>query len=135
MTDYFAQLNLHEPFDREDVTRLAIHSCLDIHRVDWLRSYLLVDGSRMLCWYQALDAESVRFVVRQQGLEGASVWNAAVDFDGEPESVESDAAHLVVDIQLAASAAQDAESVKRGVIVALEGRYAIAGTLNSANGN
>jgi hypothetical protein len=43
--------------------------CFDLHRVDWIRSFLSSDGARMLCWYRAPDAESVRIAMRQLGAD------------------------------------------------------------------
>lgn len=76
MSDYFSILTLSQPIDEDGVRRLAIHACLDLHRVEWIRAYIDDNGTRMLCWYRALDAESVRLVLRQQGSTEASVWPA-----------------------------------------------------------
>jgi hypothetical protein len=76
MSDYFSILLLSQPVDHRGVRRLALHACLELYRVRWLRSYLAVDGSRMLCWYQAPDAEAVRLVLRRQGSAEAAVWPA-----------------------------------------------------------
>jgi hypothetical protein len=42
--------------------------CFRLHRVRLLRSYLAADRLRMVCVYQALDAESVRLAQRHAGL-------------------------------------------------------------------
>jgi cation diffusion facilitator CzcD-associated flavoprotein CzcO len=70
MSDYLAVLPLDAPLDLDGVRRLALHACLALHRVDWQRCYVPADGTRMLCWYWARDAESVRLVLRQQGTAG-----------------------------------------------------------------
>ncbi|MBS9402303.1 DUF4242 domain-containing protein [Halomonas sp. TRM85114] len=74
MNDFVSILPLVAPLDRDGLRRLAIHACLELHRVRWRRSYLAADGQRMLCWYQARDAESIRLVLRQQGSAAAAVW-------------------------------------------------------------
>lgn len=51
MSDFIPVLPLAAPLDRDSLRRLAIHACLELHRVRWLRSYVASDGSRMLCWY------------------------------------------------------------------------------------
>jgi len=58
------------------VHEMATHAggCFNIHRVDWLRSFLSSDGGRMLCWYRAPDAESVRNAMRQLGGDLSKVW-------------------------------------------------------------
>ncbi len=48
-------------------------SCFDLHQVTWVRSYLAEDGRRMLCWYRAVDAESVRLALRKLGADLAGV--------------------------------------------------------------
>jgi hypothetical protein len=55
---------------REDERRW----CLDQHRVRWSRSYLSTDGRRMLCLYEAPDAESVRVAQREAGLPVERLW-------------------------------------------------------------
>jgi hypothetical protein len=53
-------------------------SCLEMHRVQFLRSYFSADRQRMLCMYQAPDVESVRVANRQVGLPFESAWRANV---------------------------------------------------------
>lgn len=52
--------------------------CLDQHRIRFLRSYLSSDKKRMICVYEAPDAESVRTANRQAGLPFDSVWTASL---------------------------------------------------------
>lgn len=99
MGDFISLLPLTAPLDRNELRRLAIHACLELHRVRWLRSYVATDGSRMLCWYQAADAESVRLVLRQQGAANAPVWPAKVHGPPEPASIDS-ANCIVVELDL-----------------------------------
>ncbi len=78
LSDFVSLVTLHRPLDAGEIDRLTRHSCLDIHRVQWLRCYLAKDSSRMLCWYRAPDAESVRLVLRHQDLGSALVWPVRV---------------------------------------------------------
>jgi hypothetical protein len=48
--------------------------CFQLHRVRLLRSYLSNDRLRMVCLYQATDAESVRIAQRRAGLPPDRVW-------------------------------------------------------------
>ena len=48
--------------------------CLEQHRVNWARSFLSTDGRRMLCFYEAPDAESVRLAQREAELPVDVVW-------------------------------------------------------------
>lgn len=42
--------------------------CLDLHEVSFIRSYFSASGTRMICLYEAPDAESVRISQRKAGL-------------------------------------------------------------------
>jgi hypothetical protein len=48
--------------------------CFQLHRIRLLRSHLSMDRLRMICLYQAPDAESVRLVQRQAGLPADRIW-------------------------------------------------------------
>jgi hypothetical protein len=54
----------------EDIQALedSGQGCLDRHRVRFMRSYFSSDRTRMLCLYEAPDAESVRIAQREAGL-------------------------------------------------------------------
>jgi hypothetical protein len=67
-------------FDRppsdDDLTAAGIRErpCLGVYRVAWRRSVLSEDRLRMVCEYEAPDAESVRRVQREAGNEFDRVW-------------------------------------------------------------
>lgn len=48
--------------------------CLDTHRVRFVRTYFSADRRRMICLYQAPDAESVRIAQREAGMPVETVW-------------------------------------------------------------
>ncbi|MFN7975873.1 MAG: DUF4242 domain-containing protein [Acidobacteriota bacterium] len=50
--------------------------CLQTYRVRWVRSYLSLDRKRMVCEYEAPDAEAVRDVQREAAAPYERVWNA-----------------------------------------------------------
>lgn len=54
--------------------------CLEAHQVRFVRSYFAADRRRMVCVYDAPDAEAVRTVQRQAGLPFTQIW-AAQFFD------------------------------------------------------
>jgi len=81
MENYVAILTLSPPLDAGGLHRLWRQACLDLYRVEWVRAYLSQDGGRVLCWYRAPDAESVRFILRQLGDGGGPVWRSEVSPD------------------------------------------------------
>ncbi len=52
--------------------------CLDLHGVHYLRSYVSSDGLRVVCLFEAPDAESVRIVNRQVGMPYERIWTATI---------------------------------------------------------
>ena len=48
--------------------------CLSIYNVTWKRSVLSADRMRMVCEYEAADAETVRKVQRQAAAPFERVW-------------------------------------------------------------
>jgi hypothetical protein len=50
--------------------------CLDLHRVHFLRTYFSADRRRMVCLYEAPDAESVRRAQKQIEMPLDDVWKA-----------------------------------------------------------
>jgi hypothetical protein len=71
-------------FDRppsdDDLTAAGMRErpCLDLYGVAWRRSVLSVDRLRMVCEYEAPDAESVRKVQREAGNSFERVWPGSV---------------------------------------------------------
>ncbi|SFU72890.1 flavin-containing monooxygenase [Halomonas korlensis] len=100
MDDFASILPLTAPLDRDGLRRLAIHACLELHRVRWRRGYLAADGQRLLCWYQARDAESVRLVLRQQGAAAAAVWPVMLMGGMAREVLEGTSDRVLVELPL-----------------------------------
>src|SRR5688500_17389136 len=120
MDDYFSILPLPQPLDRDGVRRLARQACSDLYRVKWLGGFLAVDGLRMLCSYRAPDAESVRFVLRQQGSTGA-VWPAELSGASVSEPLQAGREAVAVEFEFDARRdAQAAASTMRAVSAGLE---------------
>lgn len=65
-----------EPVSLEDLQAIEDGAawCLELHKVTFLRTYFSVDRMRMLCLYQAPDAESVRLAQQQAGMPFDRVW-------------------------------------------------------------
>ena len=52
------------------------NACLEAHRVRFVRSLVSSDGLRVICEYEAPDAETVRLANRKMGLPFDRVWAA-----------------------------------------------------------
>lgn len=68
--------NFDRPQSDEDLSAGGIRErpCLDLYGVVWRRSLLSADRLRMVCEYEAPDAESVRRVQREAGNGFERVW-------------------------------------------------------------
>lgn len=61
--------------DRElSAVEARMAPCLDMHDVRWVRSYMSEDRQRMICEYEARDAESVRKVQHEAQAKFDRVW-------------------------------------------------------------
>ena len=72
------------PLSQEDLTatETRMAPCLGLYRVRWIRSYWSADRRRMICEYDAPDAQSVRSVQREAEAKFDQIWPA--DVLGEP---------------------------------------------------
>lgn len=69
---------LEKPLRAEELaaSQEARRLCFEMHRVRFIRSLISRDGLRVICEYEALDAESVRQANRKAGLPFDRVWTA-----------------------------------------------------------
>jgi len=135
MSDYFAVIQLTPPLDHDGVRRLSRHSCLDIHRVQWLRSYVASDGAQMLCWYQAHDAESVRMVLRQLDSTETEAWSAEIGDDTEQAPTDDSGERVVAEIDLEEPASDTMTSMRTAIVTALgDAGQKVTCTFMSTNG-
>lgn len=67
------------PMSEDEIRAVADEGgCSDLHRVFLRRSYLSPDGLRMICVYEAPDAEAVRLLQRSNGLPYDRIWTSSV---------------------------------------------------------
>jgi hypothetical protein len=85
-THMFLRRRFDQPLSVDDVHARARNSdwCYAIHKVDWRGSFLSTDGHTLLCWFTAIDAESVRIALRQSGAEANDLWPGTVHESSEP---------------------------------------------------
>ena len=69
-----------EPLSDEEHGQLGrrLDQCLAQHGARWLRSYLSSDHRRMVCEFEAPDAEAVRTSYRSAGIAFDRAWTAEV---------------------------------------------------------
>ena len=108
MSDVFYLRPMTPPLSLEGALQMArdAGSCFHLHRVDWIQSYLAADGGRMLCWYQAPDAESVRIALRQLGADMSAVWPGTQTGD-EAGTTSAPGDYVVIEYALDDAAGRD----------------------------
>lgn len=69
-----------EPLSPDDVPKMAAETqCLELYRVKPVCSYLMPDRKRLVCVFQAPDAEALRSVGRANGFPpGSIVWSSTL---------------------------------------------------------
>jgi cation diffusion facilitator CzcD-associated flavoprotein CzcO len=135
MSDYFAVIQLTPPLDNDGVRRLSRHSCLDIHQVQWLRSYVASDGAQMLCWYQAHDAESVRLVLRQLDSTGTDALSTEIDDDIDQIPADDSGVRVLAEIALEEPDPEAMTSLRAAAVAALRNAgQNVTCTFTSTNG-
>jgi len=80
MTDVFLERLFEHPLTVEHAQAMGRDGawCFEMHRVDWISSLLAADGRSMVCWFRAVDAESVRLALRTVGADVARTWIGTV---------------------------------------------------------
>ena len=67
------------PLDNQDCRNLAkVVSCFEIYDVHFVESFLSEQRNRLICHFEAPDAESVRQALRGAGLDVDNIWTAKV---------------------------------------------------------
>jgi hypothetical protein len=61
-------------------------ACLQAHGAKWRRSYLAKDRKRMICEFEAADAEQVRESARSAGVPFDRCWTADLYTLDEPRA-------------------------------------------------
>jgi hypothetical protein len=76
MSRIVVERNFATPQSDEDMKIVADRErpCLDVYNVTWKRSLIGADRMRMVCEYEAADAETVRKVQREAAADFDRVW-------------------------------------------------------------
>ena len=80
MSRIIVERNFDTPQSDSDMATVADRErpCLGIYNVQWKRSLLSTDRRRMVCEYEAADAETVRKVQREAQAMFDRIWTADV---------------------------------------------------------
>lgn len=76
MAHLIVESTFSTPLTDEEHDRAAkrLDPCLEAHGAKWMRSYLSTDRLRMVCEFEAADAEAVRSSYRSAGERFERVW-------------------------------------------------------------
>jgi len=80
MTHLIVEQTFSTPLTDAEHDRAAkrLNPCLEQHGAHWVRSYLSQDRLRMVCEFEAADAEAVRSSYRSAGMPFDRVWATEV---------------------------------------------------------
>ena len=78
MAHLIVEQTFDQPLTDEQHNRLAgqLDPCLESYGARWMRSYLSTDRRRMVCEFEAADAEAVRQSYRSAHIDFERVWPA-----------------------------------------------------------
>jgi hypothetical protein len=78
MTHLIVEQTFEAPLTDEEHGRIGqrLDECLAAYGAKWVRSYLATDRRRMVCAFEAPDAEAVRGSYRSAGVVFDRVWTA-----------------------------------------------------------
>ncbi|HSP15185.1 MAG TPA: DUF4242 domain-containing protein [Thermoanaerobaculia bacterium] len=80
MPSMVVEQTFETPLTPEDLNAMAkrVDPCLESHGAKWVRSYISADRKRVICEFEAADAEKVRESYRSAGVQFERVWTAQV---------------------------------------------------------
>ncbi len=87
MLHLIVEQSWEQPLSDDEHSRVAkrLDGCLEQHGARWLRTYLSTDHKRMVCEFEAPDAEAVRQSYRSAGVQFERAWTAEV-YTRDPEA-------------------------------------------------
>lgn len=108
MSDVFVLRTFDPPLTDASFEAMARDGsdCLDLYRVRWRESLLSSDGRRLLCWFEAPDAESTRLALRKTGHE-STPWPGTIHDAPGPGAPPVEAANVVVERRFEAAVTLD----------------------------
>jgi uncharacterized protein DUF4242 len=98
MADVFLEREFDPPITPSDLHAawLGGVDCLRLHRVEWKGSLLSADGRKLVCHFQAPDAESARIALRTGGADIRRLWPGTIHNAPNLVSFAADSANVLV---------------------------------------
>ncbi len=80
MPSMVVEQTFEEPMTPDELNAMAkrLDPCLEALGATWVRSYISSDRKRVICEFEAADAEKVRESYRSAGVQFERVWTAQV---------------------------------------------------------
>lgn len=80
MPTMVVEQSFESPLSSEQLNDMAkrVDPCLEAFGARWMRSYVSSDRKRLICEFEAADAEKVRASYRSAGVTFERVWTADV---------------------------------------------------------
>ncbi|HEV8657643.1 MAG TPA: DUF4242 domain-containing protein [Thermoanaerobaculia bacterium] len=80
MPSMVVEQTFDKPLTTDELNAMAkrVDPCLEAHGARWMRSYISSDRKRVICEFEAADAEKVRESYRSAGVTFERVWTADV---------------------------------------------------------
>jgi hypothetical protein len=80
MAHVIMEQTFDSPITDEDLGNFArrLDECLELRQGAWVRSYVAADRKRMICEFDAPDAQSVREALRSTAFACDRVWSADI---------------------------------------------------------
>ncbi len=80
MSNIIVERSFQSPVTNQELNAIGqrMAGCLELYHVKWIQSYLSPDRRRMICQYEASDAESVRIVQEESDARYDRIWIAKV---------------------------------------------------------
>lgn len=80
MATLVLEQTFESPVSVEELNAAArrIDQCLEAHGARWMRSYVSLDRRRIICEFEAADADQVRDSYRASGVSFDACWTATM---------------------------------------------------------
>ena len=91
MADIIVERDLDPPATAQEVLAMAQQgtACLKLYGIDWVESYLSVNGKFLVCHFISPDTETTRTAIRQTGSDFNAVWAGTLHEGAASEEMAS----------------------------------------------